>query len=131
MNPKALLVFVLPLALVGCLHAPVGKPHMMGAEVTPPNPAVVSACESTRTWHNTWSMIGTIFGGLAGAGGTVDGLAQNNAGVQTGAAIGAAGSGIIAAISATASSIEADTYATNNCAAILQQAANAAASSGQ
>jgi hypothetical protein len=88
----------------------------------PPNPILVQSCESTRTAHNTWTLLGAFFGGAAGTSGAVDAVTTNKT-VQAAVGIGIAASGILAAISTTAASIEADNYSTNGCAAILSAAA--------
>jgi hypothetical protein len=118
----------LALLLVGCIHKPSAQ-HLMGAvpgavQAPPPNPALVSSCETTRTWHNIWVLSGTVFGALGGAGGTADAISTDK-NFQTGVDVGLIAAGVLGAISSGAAGITADTYSTDNCAQILQQAANA------
>lgn len=122
---KQFILGVFGLCLVGCIHAPTGG--MAVAPGTPaPSPTAVAACQKERTWHNIWTVSASLFGGLAGAQGTVDAVVTDKT-AQTGIGIGAAATGVLAAISATAAGIEADSYATDNCQVILMQAASAAA----
>ena len=65
------------------------------------------------------------FAAVAGAGGAVDALDPSNKSVEIGAGIGTIVAGVVAAVSGTAAGITSDTYATVNCAQILQAAANA------
>ncbi len=120
------LIPVLAVFLVGCIKEPVGV-HLVGAApTTPPDPARVASCKSTRTWHTIWVLSGSIFGGAAGAGGGAA-AGFDNTNVKTGIAIGVAASGLLAAISTAAAGIEADQYSTDNCQQILQQDANVSA----
>lgn len=124
--PLALgLVVVLGMSSVGCIHEPMAQ-HLMGGPPAPPPPdqSRVAACEKTKNWHNAWVLMGTIFGGIAGSGGAADALSTDK-NVQTGIGIGVVASGVLAAVSSTAAGFEADTYSTNNCQQILQQAADA------
>jgi hypothetical protein len=112
---------VLCLALVGCIHEPSGSVAVVPG--TPgPTPQQVSSCQTTRTWHNIWTITATLFGGAAGAQATVDAAVSDKT-VQTATAIGGAASGVLAAVSAAAGGIEAETYATDNCQVVLVQAA--------
>ena len=120
---KSLLTLVLCLPLVGCIHAPQGQ-HLLGAsQAAPPSPAAVASCEKTRTWHNTWTLGGMVLGGIAGAGGGVDAVDSNKS-VQTAVGVTAVVAGVLAAAATAAGGIEADTYSTNGCAAVLQANAN-------
>ncbi len=111
---------VISLVLLGCIHEP---EHRAGAipGVPVPSPAQVSSCESTRSWHNFWVMSGAFFGAAVGAEGSADAVTTNKT-AQAGIGIGTATSGVLAAVSAAAAGIEADTYASSNCQAILSQA---------
>lgn len=111
---------VFALALVGCIHAP-----QAGLGVTPgvppPSPAQVSQCESLRTWHNVWTILGTISGAGAGAQGSIDAVVTDK-NAQIGVGIGAASFGVLAGISAVAAGIDSDNYALHNCNDVLTRA---------
>jgi hypothetical protein len=121
---------VLALGLVGCIHEPTGE-HLLGAKLgdaapPPPSPALVASCQTTRTWHNMWVLTGSVFGGAGGLTGAAATISSNTT-VQQGIAIGAIAAGLFGAISTAAAGITADSYATENCQQILQQAAAASA----
>jgi len=110
----------------GCIQVHPLPPNPMEGITPPratPNPAQVQSCESTRTAHNTWMLLGVIFGGLAGSGGAVDAATTNHS-AQVGVGIGVAASGILAATATTITSIEAETYSVNDCSVILSEAAS-------
>jgi hypothetical protein len=128
------LAVVLGMSSVGCIHEPVAL-HLMGgplgtAPPPAPDPARVASCKTTKNWHNAWILAGTIFGGLSGAGGAADAISSDK-GVQTGVGIGVISAGVLAAISSTAAGFTSDTYATDNCQQILQQAADASAATAR
>lgn len=130
LDMKAFCLPLLGVLLVGCIHEPLAA-HPLGGPANappPPDPARVASCKSTRSWHNAWVLAGTVFGGLSGAGGAADALSSDK-GVQTGIGIGVISAGVLAAISSTAAGFTADSYATDNCQQILQQAADASWSS--
>ncbi len=111
--------------LPGCIGMP--QPKMgAGPGAVPPTPQQVSNCQTTRTWHNAWTLLGTVFGGVGGASGTAETLTQDKT-AQTGIAIGIAGAGLVAAVSAAAAGIESEAYATQNCNAVLSASAYAGA----
>lgn len=110
--------------LVGCIHAPTAQGSVTPGSVAAPSPVLVASCQKTMDWHNAWVIAGTVFGGLAGSGGAADALTTNKT-AQTGVGISVIGTGILGGIATTAAGITANTYATNGCAQILQQAANA------
>jgi hypothetical protein len=120
MKYLALLAFT-PL-LVGCIHEPVAGSLAVAPGTSGPSAQQVSSCRTTRTWHNIWTIAGTVFGGAAGAQGTADAVVKDQT-TQTAIGIGVASAGVLAAISAAAAGIEADAYSTDNCQAILSQAA--------
>lgn len=114
--------------LFGCTVSCIGRPEPRMGLATAPSPPTatqVSNCESTRTWHNIWTMTGTVFGGLAGASGAADSVTQDK-NAQLGIGIGVATSGVIAAVAAAAAGIEADNYSTENCTVVLSAAATVA-----
>jgi hypothetical protein len=117
---KLPLILALSLGATGCITI---HPPKYGASSSTPAPSQVqiSSCESTRNWHNAWTMMGAVFGAGAGASGTADAITTDHT-AQVGIGIGVAASGLLAAISTTAAGITADTYATDNCAAILSAA---------
>jgi hypothetical protein len=124
MSPKVFLC--LAPFLVGCIHKPTAD-HLLADSPNPPpppSPTAVAACEKTREWQNIWTITGTLASGLAGSGGAADALDKNTT-VQTGVGVTVIVMGVLAAVSTTASGIDANTYATDNCSSILQQAANA------
>jgi hypothetical protein len=111
---------VVCLALVGCIHSPKGN-LAASPGTPPPTPQQISLCESARTAHNVWTILGSVFGGVAGAQGAVDTVVTNKD-AQIGIGIGVAASGIMSAVSATVASMKASDYATHNCDAVLSQA---------
>lgn len=113
------ILFGIPLS---CIRYPTAQPELTAMGTPPPSPAQVSACETTRSWHNIWTMTGTVFGGAAGASGTVNALTQDK-NAQLGLSIGVATSGIVAAVAAAAAGFEADNYSTQNCSVVLSRAA--------
>lgn len=122
------------LALFGCLSVlsgclRVNQPparSLMQEALPPPNPALVQSCESTRTAHNTWTLVASLLGASAGAGGGLEATTHDQ-GVQTGLGVGAVLTGILAAGATTVSSIEANQYASDNCATVLTQALSSGA----
>lgn len=122
---------VLSLSSVGCIHEPIAIHHYggaFGAAPPPPDATRVASCKTTRSWHNFWVLAGSVFGGAGGAGGTADALTDNKD-VQLGIGIAVAVAGVFGAIATAAAGITSETYATDNCEQILQQAADASASS--
>lgn len=117
------LALCLVLALTGCIRAPAAGGLGVAPGTPAPSPQQVSSCETTRTWHNIWTISASLFGAAAGAQGGADAISTNHD-VQVGIGIGVAASGLLAAVSATAAGMEADTYSTNNCQTVLSQAAN-------
>jgi hypothetical protein len=111
-------------SLVGCIHAPMAQGGVAPGSVPAPSPLMVASCQKTMDWHNAWVVAGAVFGGLSGAGGAADALTTNKT-AQTGVGIGVIGSGIFGAVATTAAGVTANTYATEGCAQILQQAVNA------
>jgi len=83
-----------------------------------PTPAQIANCERIRQSHNTWSLLGVLFGGVAGASGTADSTTSNKD-VQVGIGIGAAVSGIFAAVSTAEAGLQANAYSTANCDDVL------------
>lgn len=119
---KRALVIVLLTALPGCIGRPPARtPGLLGGPATP-SPKQVSDCESLRTQHNAWVLLGTIFGTVAGAGGSAAGFVQNDHDMQLGIGIGAAASGLLGAISTTVAGFSADSYSTKNCNDVLKNA---------
>src|SRR5580692_7378512 len=67
---------LLCLSLVGCIREPAGRPGVSPG--TPaPSPQQVSSCESTRSWHNAWILVGAALSGAAGAEGSADAITTN------------------------------------------------------
>ena len=124
------LAVVLSMSSMGCIQMPAAHPRLGGAlgAAPPPDPTRVASCKTTRSWHNFWVLAGSVFGGIGGAGGPITALTDDkNAQLDIGIGIGVAG--VFALISTTAAGITADTFATDNCEQILQQAPDASASS--
>lgn len=116
------LIGVTLLALTGCIHEPVAR---LAAPVNvTPDTAQVAACEKTRTWHNIWVFSGITLGAVSGAGGGVDAVVSDKT-AQEAVGITAVVAGILAAVSTGAAGIEADSYATSDCAVVLQANTNA------
>jgi hypothetical protein len=123
MNMKSTLL--LCLSVSGCIAVHPPKPPKLGltleAPAPPPSQAAVTSCEATRNSHNTWTLLGVIFGGVAGMSGVADAVTTNKD-AQAGVGVGVAVSGIFAAVATTVASFEADAYSQGNCANILTQA---------
>lgn len=92
---------------------------MLGA---PPSQKQVDACESLRTQHNVWALLGTLFGTAAGAGGSAAGFVQGDKTAQIGIGLASAGSGLFGAVAGVIAGFEADAYATKDCNSILRAA---------
>lgn len=110
--------------LSGCIKVNQPPPHVPGAMLDttpPPSAALVASCESTRTAHNNWTIVASVLGASAGSGGALDATTSDK-GVQTGIGVASVLTGIAAAGATTVASIEANQYATNNCATVLTQA---------
>lgn len=110
--------------LSGCIGINQPPPRPPLTDTTPPvapNPILVQSCESTRTAHNNWTIVAAVLGASAGSGGALDATTSNK-GVQTGIGVASVITGVLAAGATTISSIEANQYATDNCAAVLTQA---------
>jgi hypothetical protein len=116
------LVLLVSVLLTGCIRLPHAPNPPAGSTLGPaPTPEQVSSCNKTRNWHNTWVILGTTFGGLAGSGGAADALTTDRT-AQTAVGVSVIASGILAAVSTAAAGIEAQTYAEGNCATILSEA---------
>lgn len=117
-----LIILIGILAGTGCIRVNPPQPRFpTEAALLPPSPALVQSCESTRTAHNNWTIVASILGASAGAGGGLDATTSDK-GVQTGIGVASVLTGVLAAGATTVSSIEANQYASDNCAAVLTQA---------
>ena len=124
MNMKKMFGLVLLLAVSGCIKVPPPKTGAALNGAPPPTQAQVSNCESLRSAHNTWTLVGAIAGGAAGASGPIDAVVSNKT-AQEGIGIGVGVSGVVALVATTMAGFKADAYTQGNCASILSLSAAA------
>jgi hypothetical protein len=120
-NMKKIIGLVLFLSVSGCIKVP---PPKMGASLNgapPPTQAQVSSCESLRSAHNTWTTIGAIAGGVAGASGPADAVISNKT-AQEAIGMGVGVTGVLALVATTVAGLKANEYTQDNCANILSLA---------
>jgi len=112
---------LLLLLLAGCIQPVTAHSPVFRAEV--PTQQQVSHCQGVRTAHNWWIVLGALFGAGSGASG-VSTIATDDQGVKLGIGIATAAAGGLATLFTALAGISADTYSTDNCQTILQEAAS-------
>ena len=120
---RYVLGLVIPLAVTGCLDAPVfGIGGSMRA-AAPASPALVAECKADRSRHNTDTILAAALAGLAGTGGGAaliqgsDTTANVGRGVIAGTALAA---GFAAGLVGGFSSVAANEYTASHCDAVPQ-----------
>src|SRR5580698_1764281 len=112
----------LPLMLVGCIHTPTMSSNLglaPGAAAPTWTPAQISACESTRSWHNIWTLGALFLSGAAGVQGATEAGVTGNKDAEIGLGIGSASAAALALVATAAAGMEADNYSMANCSAVL------------
>lgn len=117
---KKLPLLVLLLALSSCIRPVAARSPVFRAE--PPTPQQIASCEGVRRAHNWWVVLGAFFGAGSGVSG-VSTIASSDSNVQLGIGIASAASGALGTLFTALAGITADTYATENCQTVLQEAA--------
>ena len=102
----------------GCITPPPKQPPFGSRATQPPTAAQIATCQSAKSRHNVWVLMGVIFSSISGAGGPTSALLSDK-GQQIAVGIGAGATGILGAVAGTLAGFAADDYNQENCSTVL------------